>query len=53
MEPAKDGEKKGTDPATTAVPISRVKRIMKTDKDVNTIDGDATFLVAKAAVRFV
>jgi len=33
------------------LPIARVKRIVKADPDVKLISSDATFLIAKSAVR--
>jgi hypothetical protein len=37
-------------PGTTFLPIARVKRIIKEDKDVSLINAEATFCVAYATV---
>lgn len=37
-------------PGTTLFPIARVKKIIKADKDVDTMSAEATFLIAAATV---
>ena len=37
-------------PGTTIFPMSRVKRIIKVDKDVETMSSEATFMIAVATV---
>lgn len=37
-------------PGTTQLPLARVKRIIKEDKEVSLINAEATFLVAVATV---
>jgi hypothetical protein len=38
---------------STAFPVARVKKIMKTDSDVNLVSAEAVHLTSIAAVRFV
>jgi hypothetical protein len=38
-------------PGTTIFPVARVKKIIKADKDVDTMSAEATFLIAAATVR--
>lgn len=37
----------------TAIPITRIQRIVKTDKEVNKIAADAAFLITKATVGYI
>lgn len=36
---------------TTALPLARVKKIMKSDEDSGNVSSDAVFLTAKATVK--
>ncbi|KAI9633785.1 histone-fold-containing protein [Dioszegia hungarica] len=40
-------------PGTTLFPIARVKKIIKADKDVDTMSAEATFLIAAATEYFI
>lgn len=42
----------GTAQGTTQLPVARVKRIIKEDKDVQMVSNDAVFLISLATVRF-
>lgn len=43
----------GTAQGTTQLPVARVKRIIKEDKDVQMVSNDAVFLISLATVRFL
>jgi hypothetical protein len=45
-------EEKGTKRSLTQIPLTRVKRIIKSDPDVKLISTDACFVVTKATVIF-
>jgi hypothetical protein len=45
-------EEKGTKRSLTQIPLTRVKRIIKSDPDVKLISSDACFVVTKATVIF-
>jgi DNA polymerase epsilon subunit 4 len=38
-------------PGTTMLPLARIKRVIKEDKDVSLINAEATFCIAYATVR--
>jgi DNA polymerase epsilon subunit 4 len=38
-------------PGSTMLPIARIKRVIKEDKDVSLINAEATFCIAYATVR--
>lgn len=37
-------------PGTTIIPVSRVKRVVKEDKDISIINAEATFCITYATV---
>lgn len=39
-------------PGTTMLPLARIKRVIKEDKDVSLINAEATFCIAYATVSF-
>lgn len=47
-----EAEEEGQKEKLIQLPLSRVKNIAKVDPDVNLINADATFLIAKSTVIF-
>lgn len=40
-------------PGTTMLPLARIKRVIKEDKDVSLINAEATFCIAYATVSLI
>jgi len=49
----KPKDDKPISPTSTAFPLARVQRIIKTDEDVNKITSEAVFLIAKSTEFFL
>ncbi|OMH84594.1 putative transcription factor [Zancudomyces culisetae] len=41
------------EPGTTVFPVQRVRRIIKTDREVELVTGESVFLISKATELFV
>jgi hypothetical protein len=46
-----ENEETKTKEAFLSIPLARVKRIIHSDREVNKVSAEATFLIAKSTVR--